>query len=578
MHLFTTLPADVKKIILTFFAFFALIFWFTSGVTQTFFQQDEWNGFGLVLQLQEGSWLDWFGLLSPSHFIPLSQFVWFVMYRLFGFEAQYYALAGLVLHAISCVLIVRLGEIMTKNRWIGLLTGILFATNFRAAQAFTHMAIFPATLTGYIVIISFLLYLFTIDGKKLFHRTHAFVLSGLFLFSMLFREDGLILPVLLLGYLAFFQPKAFSKKNLWFFIIFFGVVAAFVLFRVSLQLTNPHAIGITGSGALKTIVYNAVSLPVKLVVQNIFEGIQLFNLFWANKARFYPEYHHQITTGLMYTVVYDFVMLTVGVLLACLYGIFSLGKKYEKYWHIVGFSLLWIVVSAGLLSVVGRAHNVVESRYLYLTSFPVLLMLAQLFVHLWSLRTSRVVRLIARVAVITVVVIFTWWSYRDMQITIARYKKQSAARMSLLASLLKLYPTIPQRSIFYVECGGVCVKNIDLVGVPNEYVLPFTSGPGWIFMLQYARADEKAFAPFFSRLDGKEFLWDLGVQGYRQIDNRGFGYFVDKKLLLETLRDRKLDPSVVIALAYDEESHSFRDISPSVQQEMQRQLGYTTKE
>jgi hypothetical protein len=560
---------NVRKILLRFLAFFALIFWFTYGITKTFFQQDEWNGFGLVIGLAQQSWLDWFGLLSPSHFIPLAQFVWFAMYKIFGFEAQYYAWAALVLHAIASVLVYRLGEVMTRNKWIGLLAAVLFATNFRSAQAFTHMAIFPATLTGFIVIISFLLYLFTRGPKKFFTRKDAVVLSGLFLLSMMFREDGLILPPLLLAFVWLFQRNAFNRKNVWFFMLFFGIVLGFAVFRVLLQLSNPHAIAISGGSAYKVMVYNALSLPFKLVVQNVAEGIELFNLFWANKARLYTEYHHQITIGLMYTVVYDFAILATWVVLAVCYFVLSLGKKSETYWPITSLALIWIVLSAGLLSLVGRPHNVVESRYLYLTSFPVMLLLSQVVIHAWSTKYwHSIFRLITRVGIVIFLIVFSWWSYRDMQITIDRYERQAQARMSILRSLTALYPTVPKYVALYVQCRGECKKNIDLVGVPNTYVLPFTSGPGWIFMLQYAKQDESSFAPLFSRVDGKEFLWDLGAQGYREIQGRGFGYFVSKDLLFEVVKKHSLTPGNVIGLEYDESTFTLHDISDSLRAEV----------
>ena len=134
---------NVKKWILIFVLLFSLIFWFTGGVLQTFFQQDEWNGFGLVIQLAHGPIASWFNLLGPSHFIPLSQFFWFVLYRLFGFEAQYYALVALVLHAVASLLVYILAGKLTKNLWIGALTAVLFATNAHSAKHSRTWQSFP---------------------------------------------------------------------------------------------------------------------------------------------------------------------------------------------------------------------------------------------------------------------------------------------------------------------------------------------------------------------------------------------------------------------------------------------------
>lgn len=565
----------MKKAALLFIALFGIIYWFTGGLMQTFFQQDEWNGFGLVIQLAQGSWIEWFGLLSPSHFIPLSQFFWFVLYKAFGFQSQYFAFTALFLHALASYLVYILATRLTKNPWTGVLTAILFATNFRAAQAFTHLAIFPATITGYIIILLFLIYLAKDVPKYVFQWKDFFVLFSLFITSMLLREDGLILPGLLIAYLYLFNRRVYKKQNVWFFVLFFSLIFLYICFRVTLQLTNPHAIDVASGAAFKTTLYNAVSLPIKLIVQNLFEGIELFNLFWLHKARIYPEYHHQITVGLMYTVVYDFVMCMVFAIVSFVYAAFSYGVRDNRYWNILKLSLVWIVGSAGLLSFVGRPHNVVESRYLYLTSLPVYLMLSQLLMHMWQKKTQyHIVSVGKKLIVFLILTLCIWWSYVDMQFTIARYRRQSVVRQKILADLTTLYPVLPDDAILYVRCKQECTRNIDLVGVPNDLVLPFTSGPGWIFLLQYAKDNEKIYAPFFSRIDGKEFLWDYAAEGYRKIGEHSFGYFITYKLLLETLQKEKLDSSVVIGLEYDDIHVQLRDDSEALRKKIDTDVGY----
>lgn len=563
----------MKKILLGVGLLFTAAYLFTHGLTDTFFQQDEWNGFGYVIFLRQSPWWAWFNLLGPSHFIPLSQFYWFVMYRLFGYDAQYYALNALTLHAIASYLVFVVAKRLSGNVWTGILTAFFFVTNSRSAQAFTHLAVFPATITSFIVIMLFFVYLTGLGKRVILHRWDLAALLGIFFISVFLREDGLILPVLMPLYFLLHSPKIFQKKNLWFFAYFYASIILFFGFRVYIQTHAVQAIAITGQSFRKIYLYNAISLPFKLIVQNIFEGIDLFNAFWENKRLPYTEYHHQITVGLMYTVVYDFVILVVFNLLASLFLIVTRKVKDPFFWKSIVFSIGWIIVSAALLAAVGRPHNVIESRYLYLSSVAVLFIFSQMLIRIWKTAPGiPVVSIIGKTAVVIGIIALTYMSYTEIQITIKRYVFQSQARKHILTDLMRIHPTIPKKTIFYVECKKACYRNIEHFGVPNELVLPYTSGPGWIFLLHYAKKNEKAYGQFFTPYEGKEFLWDYGAEGYRSVDEYGFGFFRTRGLLYEALEKENLPPDTVIGLLYDESDFSVHDMSPKIRAEITHDL------
>lgn len=554
----------MKKALLLCIGFFLLIYWFTHGLTNTFFQQDEWNGFGYVIYLRQSPWWAWFNLLGPSHFIPLSQFYWFVMYRLFGYEASYYALNAITLHAIASYLVYLVAKRFTGNNPVAILTSFLFATNSRSAQAFTHLAVFPATITSFIIIMIFFLYLTTLRAKTTFQKKDLLILLGIFFTSVFLREDGLILPALLPVYLWLFTPKVFQRRNLWFFAIFYACIIGFFGFRVYLQTHAATAIAITAGSFKKIYLYNAISLPFKLVVQNIFEGIDLFNIFWDHKQLVYTEYHHQITVGLMYTVVYDFVILVVFTILAGLFLFVTRNYKNPIFWKPILFCIAWILISAWLLSVAGRPMNVVESRYLYLSSFAVLLIFSQLLVFIFQKNYIGKIFVVLSIGALLVM------SYKEVQITIKRYVFQSQARKHILVDLLRLHPTIPKDTVFYVTCSKVCYRNNESFGVPDELVLPYTSGPGWIFLLHYAKQNEKAYAQFFTLYQGKEFLWDYGAEGFRKEGDYSFGFYRVKRHLEQALLEEKFSIDSVIGLSYDESDFSLHDNTKEVRADLQR--------
>src|SRR5579862_3992486 len=121
----------MKKNSVVFFCLAILIFIYTQGLFNTYFQQDEWNGFGLVISLSHMSWWSWFGIIGYYHVIPLSQYFWYILYKLFGFQAVYFAMTAYLLHVISSFLVYRLTKKLSNSEWVGIISAVLFATNAR---------------------------------------------------------------------------------------------------------------------------------------------------------------------------------------------------------------------------------------------------------------------------------------------------------------------------------------------------------------------------------------------------------------------------------------------------------------
>ena len=563
----------MKGKLLGFLSLLGLILISTQGLLGTYFQQDEWNGFGLVLQLEFMPIWNWFGMVTSQHAVPLTMLSWFLMYKIFGFQAPYYIWSAILLHTIASFLTYFLAVRLSGSKKVGILTAVLFALNSRAAQAFMHLAVYTATIPSTILIISFLILLDKLRKKLVLRPSNAIVLLIVFFLAVSFREDGMILPVLLPIYFFIFKREFFQRKNIGFFTVFYSGVLLYFIYRFSQQLHNSLALSITGLSYRNIFFYNALSLPFKTVVQNIIEGYDLFNLVWLHKQLVYAEFANQITINLMFTVVYDFAIFIVFNLLVWIFLFVTRSNKVSTYWNAIKFSIGWIVVASELLAVVGRTLNVVESRYLYLTSFPVLFIVSSTLVYVFrSPVKSVILQAGKRLFVIAVIMWMVVMSYKGIQALVSKYVYWSQARIHILSDLMRLYPTVPRDAIFYVTCLTHCTKNIDKFGVPNELVLPFTSGPGWIFMLQYAKNDEASFAPFFAYENGKQFLWDYAAEGYKKIGDRGFGYFISKPLLIEALRTNNLRPDIVIGLGYDDSNFSLRDISPSVREEIRHDI------
>lgn len=520
-----------------------IVLLFIHGYQYSYFQQDEWGGFGTIISISGQPFFSWITAMVGVHFVPLANLIWLIIYLLYGFNVLPYIIVGTVLHVVASFLVYSLTTRLSKSKSIGILTALLFATNGRAVQAFTHLSIFPSTLTSFICIITFFLLIAYKKNNK-FSFKEEIILLLIFLFSVMFREDGLIIIPLFPAYLYFFKRKSLSKENVKFFLFFYSFTFSYFLFRFFLQLKDQSIVSVGSTGYVHALIYNTLTLPGKLFIQNIIDLEFFYMLVWNNK---YFWYHVDFPQTVMDTLGVDFIILVLllffGVIASFLSRLFSF-KQFKKQ---IGFAFFWIIVSALLLSTVGRQLNQVEPRYLYLSSFMALFIVSLTLSTVW--RSNRFSYLIKPI-IVGIVLIYLFTSYFKIQRIIIQNNEVSQARKTILSSLKREIPSLPKKTIIFVSCKKECYSNSHF-GLPNNIVLPFSSGPGWIILLQYVNQNRSAYAPFFLSEGGKFFLWDMGSQGYKEKGKYGFGYFIDKKLLDKSLDSYKSDIQVIY-LEYNE--------------------------
>src|SRR3989304_5291245 len=95
-------------LVVPLFLFFLLIlsFW---RVPFIFFQQDEWMGFGLIIDTGIGLLMRGFDSPNILHFVPLGQLFNYLSYHLFGLNHVAYNIAALLIHLINSYLVYKLG-------------------------------------------------------------------------------------------------------------------------------------------------------------------------------------------------------------------------------------------------------------------------------------------------------------------------------------------------------------------------------------------------------------------------------------------------------------------------------------
>lgn len=547
----------MKQVVQTFLKvfpiFFLGIYLVTFGLLRAYFEQDEWAGFSLILNLLHQPWWHVF-IPFEMHFSPIPTLIWSAMYQLFHLQSQYYYIVQFAIHAGVSTLIYILTKHLTKNTYVAMLTGVLFLFNSRAHQAFTHLAVFNSTDTCMLFIALFFVYLTTIKGKLLSIK-QAIILSVIFLAAVFTREEGYIIIPTFVAYILCFDREKINKMN----IKSIGMMAAFLLiflfgryFAQGLRTEiTPVKYQVNGSRA----VYNLLTIPIKLVDQNL--------LYYAHIANFFYKYYEKFYPGMIKNFFTDNApLMDIGYFY--LFGIFtSLATLWvwlvrpKRIGPLLLFFSVWIFFHTLTLSFVGYPIFILESRYLYFSAFPIFCFVSIMLYTTFTLYSKyTAVRFFTKTIVILVLSLLSVSSFLEIRKVVRDEVKRGEAKTMVLHSLHQVHPKLANNTIFFVQCKTKCFRNGDL-GIPNENVLPFSSGPGMILLISYTVDHEKKWGPFFTN----SFLFDIYAEDYKQLGERSFGYFVTKSKLEDTLKKHNLSKDIVVALEYNEENYTLRDIS-----------------
>jgi len=547
--------------LLSFSFFFGIILLFTHGLFNNFFEQDEWGAIGVTIYSNNLPWWNFF-ISRGVHFSPIGFILWSLLYKFFGLQAEYYTLVHLLMHALASFLVFVLSSKLSGSRKIGLLTGILFATNGRANEAFTHLAI--NTTVGVFIFIS-LFFVYLVDIKnKYFTKLNVFILFIIFLAAVFIREEGIMILPMFIVYLLIFDKEKINKRNTKPFLGMFIGLILFLILRYASQLLNTTFIPDASMASCGSVLYNLIMLPIKLVVQNIIEGVKILNFLLTNGPRIYPDM--QVSVLESYPVFMDFAYTFLFTLVILIFTFWMIFLKNKKILNLVLFSICWILCNAFILAFVGRRLYMVEERYLYFSSFPVLFLISIFVFSLFkSCSGYKILNIVKKIVSISFIVFLVGTSYFSIQSAVKYKTFNGEARRSLLNSILTVHPTIPNNTIFYFQCKDICHRN-ELFGLSSAWVLPFSSGPGWNILVLYSQKQEEIWSKFLT----DDFLLNLSSQGYKRIDNDGFGYFIDKNLLIKTLKENDIDSNIVVALEYNEENFTINDITPEIRDELNK--------
>ncbi len=139
---------------------------------------------------------DYFNGSVDNLWRPVVSLSYAVQYWLHGGKAWPFHLANLLLHAGVCLLVARLGQRLSGSTRVGLVAGLLFASHPIHVEVVAGIVGRAEEMCAIGVLAAMLLVL-----HRKMTTARAFAVTGCFLFAAMSKEQGTLLPVILLGWL-----------------------------------------------------------------------------------------------------------------------------------------------------------------------------------------------------------------------------------------------------------------------------------------------------------------------------------------------------------------------------------------
>lgn len=491
-----------------------------------FFQQDEWLGYSQYV-LHRGQnireLLIYFFQPSVGHFTPFTIISVHSLFGLFNLNYLAFAVISLGLHLVTTILVYILFKQLLNNSKMAILGTLLFGL---FASSFQGTAWVIADLAGHLSGIFGLLAVIFILRSKLTKSLACLTIS------LLFKEItiGLFLLIPILIYL--FALKSKIKP-------FFLLLGVYILFR-GLMIFAPNQVKDTTVFATQStpkLIYNFITVPFKSISQSIVPQGQIR---WISEVLTKPlgdkiAGAEGSPDREIFVVKRTMEVVSLSLTLLFLFLVFWNRSKLSL------FALSWIVFNSLIFSLAPERSGListVDSRYLYFVSIGSALLLISLFRDKF------------RFILVILALINGFWLNKEL----SAYVERGQTRQEILTQIEAQYPVLPAKTIFYTESDS------SFYGLPvEERTLPFQSGLGQTLLAWYFKTERFPRAFFENR-----YLWDILEQGYKEVDDRGFGYFRDFELMLKIVIDNKLPIDSVIGYRYSSKTNKLIDMTDEI--------------
>lgn len=539
--------------LLAFFLIVSIVVYW--GVTNTFYQQDEWQELGLI----QG------GFITPNPFKEfslwqillgegrvLSSLVYYILFKAFPFQVWPLASLAIIFHTLNGYLVYRLSHRLSQRPILAIIAALFFLINAVASQSVIWGAAFATLPATTLILLAIGYYLNYLDGNQ---RRLYYWSFGMLFISLLFKEIGLFaflfLPLLSLLYGQSASLIQKIKANA----LFLGYGLAILIFRFSgLALSDAKVSGfVSGSGmAMEKIIFHTILYPLTGLFQSYVPALPMYD-FAELLAKI--QYPYLTTTALAEIVPQTIISDMVAIIGTALVISLALWLNWREKWA-QSRTILFAVLLTGLsfipYIVLDRGGSYMDSRYYYLAMIGSGILLGYIIDSLVSRPKLKIVW--SAVALIIMLALASV-HLRSIRHELAFQADFAEQRKTILNTIRDTYPRLTDPTIFYVT------GNRDFY-IPNNKV-PFQQGLGYTLMVWYFNSGN--IPPTYL---AEKFIWDSGTQGYRNDQGFGYGYYYDLVALQEAVNKYNLSKESIYAFHYDAEQRVLTEISPEIRSQL----------
>jgi len=176
------------------------------------------------------------GEFGGGSYGPVFALFHYAEYKLFGLNAWPYHLVSLFLHSANAFLVYTLVKILTKRRYLAVISGFVFALAAHQVFAIVWIAVLPHLLATFLALLSICFFIRQIGNPG--HRDYLISLL-FFILSICTKENAIFLPLILGLYFVFLSEHNIKRRVvLVFFKISPFVVSAAIFFLARYSVTS----------------------------------------------------------------------------------------------------------------------------------------------------------------------------------------------------------------------------------------------------------------------------------------------------------------------------------------------------
>ena len=520
-------------------------------IRNTFYQQDEWLGYGLYLAKgYETIWQSTGGFLGIifGQGRILTNLLYFLFYKYFPLNVFPIAIFAITLHIANTLIVFFLAKKLFKNTLPAFLGSLFFAVSSVSQSAITWPAASINTLPSTtLILISLIFYFRYLEN----FREKWMILSFVFVYlSLFFKETGVFLFFLLPLFSLIYKKQSLGAfiKRYWYYL---GPAFLIVIYRIwgFKSESGEVALFLTGSSHAywQTLLTRAVLYPLTSFSLT-FVPSEPFLWFARSLSKiYYPFIMPQQFILIAQTVVLDLLALSLTfIILILIFFLMRCSVRTERK-HI-GFFVGFMLFSFLPYIVIGKSYAYLESRYFYLPTFAAAIIIAWFAKKIFEKVKAPFLKLLF----FLLLVYFLGVHFKYLENNISGEILISQERKSFLSQLSRYIPNLSQdKNVFFIKSDQ------------SYYVdgnrIPFQQGTGYTLMSWFYSPDRIP-----QNFLEKGYLYDIGAQGYREEDGMGFGYFFDIPSLMVAAKDNKFDKKSIYAFNYDSKKQALSDITGEI--------------